>query len=345
MIYIYLYGIFLLSCVPFEIIDKTKREKVYLNKKTTDWIRGIAILIIVIHHAVLQNNKFAFLYPFQVMGYGAVAAFLLLSGYGIGMSYRFKENYLDGFLKKKILRLYITFWTAYVVLSLGAIISGNPISINIIVSNLITMTVIDTATWYIKVQAGLYVIFYLIFRRNVLKEKIREIALWSICVIYMILCIIMKMKPYWYFTVLWFPVGLSIALHKNKIVDKIKSYWIPMLCMSFVFLIGVIGFRFFYGNLGIPQIMDLIITVNFIIIVFTICYVVEFKSRIIGKIGQFSLELYLIHSMLLTGYLGNWEFDLWIEYIEYMIISIIVAYIVMKVDRILQRVFLEKVTE
>lgn len=345
MIYICLYGIFLLSCVPFEIIDKTKREKVYLNKKTTDWIRGIAILIIVIHHAVLQNNKFAFLYPFQVMGYGAVAAFLLLSGYGIGMSYRFKENYLDGFLKKKILRLYITFWTAYVVLSLGAIISGNPISINIIVSNLITMTVIDTATWYIKVQAGLYVIFYLIYRRNVLKEKIREIALWSICVIYMILCIIMKMKPYWYFTVLWFPVGLSIALHKNKIVDKIKSYWIPMLCMSFVFLIGVIGFRFFYGNLGIPQIMDLIITVNFIIIVFTICYVVEFKSRIIGKIGQFSLELYLIHSMLLTGYLGNWEFDLWIEYIEYMIISIIVAYIVMKVDRILQRVFLEKVTE
>lgn len=342
MIYICLYGIFFISCIPFEIVDKKKREEDYLNKETTDWIRGIAILIIMIHHAVLQNNKFAFLYPFQVLGYGAVAAFLLLSGYGIGISYKTKENYIDNFFKTKILRLYITFWVAYVVLILGAIIGGNPISIKIIVSNLITMTVIDTATWYIKVQAGLYVTFYLIFRKNSWKNETKEIVLWGICVIYMVLCVIMKMKPYWYFTVLWFPSGLSIALHKKKIVDKIRSYWTPMLCINSVLLVGVIGFRFIYGNLGFPKIMDWVITVNFIVILITICYVIKFKSIIINKIGQLSLELYLIHSMLLTGYLGKWSFNSWIEYILYMIISVVIAYLVMKIDRGLQRGFKER---
>ena len=99
MVYFLVYGLFILCCIPFRL---RSNEEDYLDKNCTDWIRGVAILIIMIHHGVQHFDGFQFLYPFQMLGYGAVAVFLLFSGFGLGISYQSKSNYLDGFLGNKI---------------------------------------------------------------------------------------------------------------------------------------------------------------------------------------------------------------------------------------------------
>ena len=162
MIYLVIYGLFAACCIPFRFLPSGDGR--YLDKPTTDWIRGVAILIIVIHHGVQHYNGFQFLYPFQALGYGAVAVFLLLSGYGLGVQYQRKVNYLQNFLDSKILRLYITFWCAYLLMYIASVIGSNPVPLEKVVPNLLMMSVIDTPTWYIKVQAGLYILFFLIFR-------------------------------------------------------------------------------------------------------------------------------------------------------------------------------------
>lgn len=81
-----------LCLIPFEY-NRDSNIK-YLDKKSTDWMRGIAILIIMIHHAVQYNNQFQFLYPFLALGYGSIAIFLLLFGYGLGFQYLKRSDHL-----------------------------------------------------------------------------------------------------------------------------------------------------------------------------------------------------------------------------------------------------------
>lgn len=324
MIYFLIYGLFILCCIPFQFRSS---DETYLDKNCTDWIRGFAILIIMIHHGVQHYDGFPFLYPFQMLGYGAVAVFLLLSGYGLELQYQKRSTYLNGFLKNKISRLYITFWCAYILLSVGALVSGFPVPLGKAIVNLLTMSILDTPTWYIKVQAILYILFFLVFRLQ-MNEKHKIFLLFGICSVYAVTCALLGVKQYWWFTVLWFPVGVLLAYSRPVVNHWLKHWSVPCLAVSGVILMGTVVLRFFKGNMGYALMMDIAIAVSFVLVLFSMPYLVRFLSKPVEYIGQISLELYLIHSILLTGKAGNYPLDSVLSYVLYIVLSIAGAVLV-----------------
>lgn len=324
MIYFVMYSVFLLCCIPFQFRDS---DEAYLDKKCTDWIRGVAILVIVIHHGVQHYEGFQFLYPFQVLGYGAVAVFLLLSGYGLEQQYRKRHDYLDGFLKNKILRLYLTFWCAYTLLLIGAMIGGAPVSQEKAIMNLLTMSILDTSTWYIKIQVLLYILFFFVFRRQI-DEKQKLLLLFGVCCVYVAVCASLKIKQYWWFTTVYFPAGVLVAYSRPVVIKWLKRWSIPGLVSACVMLLGIVVLRFFKGNMGHALLMDAVITATFVLVLFLLSYQIKFLSRPVEYIGQMSLELYLVHGILLTDRIVCFSLDSVLSYILYIMSSIVGAALV-----------------
>lgn len=195
---------------------------------------------------------------------------------------------------------------------------------NIIIQNILTMSIVDTPTWYIKVQACLYIVFAIIFKFKITNKR-KLSLLYFVCVLYVLVCMCLGVACYWYFTVCWFPIGISIALHKEKLLNLFGRIGISMVLLNGVMLCGVIVFRFFFGNLGYPVAMDIFIMILFVVLLIVGTYRFTFLSYITQKMGQISLELYLIHSMMLTGYLGNWKLNSCVQYILYIIVAILLS--------------------
>ena len=121
-----------------------------MNKDCTTTMRGIAILIIIIGHVGVSGFDIRFFNPFGGIG---VAMFLFLSGYGLTESY--KKNGLDGFWRKKILRILIPYliWVPiyHIVMRMSPI--GLPTQIQTI-----------PRYWFIEYLAIAYIVFYFVFK-------------------------------------------------------------------------------------------------------------------------------------------------------------------------------------
>lgn len=92
------------------IVTSKKTEKdTFFSMNQTNWLRSIAILMIMFSHfypllgLTYDDGVFSLCLNF---GYIGVAIFFLLSGYSLMISKMNKPNYLKGFLHKRILRLF-----------------------------------------------------------------------------------------------------------------------------------------------------------------------------------------------------------------------------------------------
>ena len=127
----------------------------FANRKCTTTLRGLAILIIMIGHVGVSGFNCRYFNPFGGIG---VAMFLFLSGFGLAES--FKKNGLDGFWKKKVLRIAIPYliWIPiyHILIRVSPLGSINHLEI-------------IPRYWFIEYLFILYIIFYITFR--FFKEK------------------------------------------------------------------------------------------------------------------------------------------------------------------------------
>ena len=127
----------------------------FANRKCTTTLRGLAILIIMIGHVGVSGFNCRYFNPFGGIG---VAMFLFLSGFGLAES--FKKNGLDGFWKKKVLRIAIPYliWIPiyHILIRVSPLGSINHLEI-------------IPRYWFIEYLFILYILFYITFR--FFKEK------------------------------------------------------------------------------------------------------------------------------------------------------------------------------
>jgi peptidoglycan/LPS O-acetylase OafA/YrhL len=83
---------------------KKEKEVVFMSVDYTNFLRGIAILLIILMHTSCAMG----LRYFTPLGGIGVALFLILSGYGLAESY--KKNGITHFWKKKILRIWVPYF-------------------------------------------------------------------------------------------------------------------------------------------------------------------------------------------------------------------------------------------
>ena len=306
-------------------IKPTKEEKI-LDKNSTTFARGIVILFIVFHHIVQHTNiTNSMLNYLSLIGYLCVGVFLFLSGYGNYLSYKNNEGNAERWILKRILRVYIEFWSIWIIdLAVVYFINGDSYGIASILNQGLSMTLPYWINWYLKIQVLVYILFYISFK--LFKNRNSEILL-IMTILFCGLMILLKYDSYWWNTIICFGVGNLFAKYKNLIVSGLQKInkWIALTSSILVFAIAfIIGCKINY--------FTVISSVVFCITITVILYYYEFQSKIINFIGNISLEIYLWHLVLLKLLFRNKEaiINANINLLLFMGLSVLLAYITNK---------------
>lgn len=339
--YIACYILFPLVAIIGTRWNKAQSASEWLSKERTDGLRGIAILFIVLHHMTSGVvNDLPYTMPFVQMGFAGVAVFFLLSGYVHIDNYANKSiNY--HFLIKKAQRMlvpYILIWGIY--FTGCGLTHTSPDSVAVL-KDLIQFKLPETLCWYFRIQLLLYVMFYFSFglvrgTKKDTKSKMRLMT--SMCMVYILVACLANMEAYWYMTVGFFPIGMYLAYYKGKLFAWITEKRRVMLLFSvcacvFCAMQGLIFFRGFV--IGYYP-MHIMLMVAFVGISLAGLYFSDMGSPILRKIGSVSLELYLIHGMIISSSVfPRWDFTKSEDVVNFIALSIVLSFAVNKGTSIL----------
>lgn len=297
-----------------------------LSPKETMALRGVAMLIIVYSHMADPGIRTTFF--FYVSGALGVAICFFISGYGLGKGYHHKENYLSHFLPKKLLRVLMPYFVLYAVYALIAKPSWRQI-----IRELFTLRMAENLLWYLKVQLLLYIFFYCSYRL-VKKEERKLLTLITGCIVYSLLLFSLHAETFWYKTCLFFPLGVWFS--------TADGFFLPLLrkkttCIIFAFIsFFMFAMIYFKGRMGMELLVDGIYMSAFgLFLVGLGSYFKE--SLLLGWIGKYSLEVYLLHCLILrmagTYFPGTQA----VSYLTLVIVVLLLSVPLEKISNILIR--------
>lgn len=146
-------------------------------------LHGFAALGILIHH-IAQEDAFQYaaqygqqneLTLFMKSGYKFVAVFFFCSGYGLIKSLNAKHNYLNGFLKRNVVKkLIIPYYVSVLIYGIWHLIIRDEIAPLQWITNLLGLSMMNEYAWYPIVLTILYLTFYFVYE-NLADNKSRHI--------------------------------------------------------------------------------------------------------------------------------------------------------------------------
>ncbi len=133
-------------------------------------LRGVAALMIILHHMVQSITRYGDIKKGPVTEWNSfgilfTSIFFFFSGFGLYKSYKTKENYLEGFLTKRLPKIVLPFLVTNIIYLLT--VSIDRISeVRHIFTSIFGFTLINTNAWFIVVLIILYVAFYFCFKKS-----------------------------------------------------------------------------------------------------------------------------------------------------------------------------------
>ncbi len=196
-----------------------------LSKSVTYPLRGVAMIMIIMHHTYLSFLSLGYgSMPLWLdssgidyaWGYCGTGIFFFMSGYG--MFFSLTKHRIDcSYIKEKCLKLlspYIALWL--ISLIAFVIFSRQSLSTDLLRHFFMLDIPPDVDAWFFKVIVALYIFSMLMFR--LVKNPKWCVAIIGICTIlwYLFACFGLRLGPWWFVSVLNFPLGMVVAINKNK---------------------------------------------------------------------------------------------------------------------------------
>ena len=294
------------------------------SKTDTNICKGIAILFMVLHHAVAKyynhidfswyaansvNGPYMIMLFFSTAGKVCVSLLTILSGYGLAKSYsKFGENSFVGDIKYILLR-YIKLYSIYlpvaltvtIVVVLRTVLSGEQIhciqALEYALKNISMIYRSSVGDWYLKAILVLYLIFPLL-HRLLKKFGVFIIILATIPWILRLGFGIKAIKiDSFLFYILSFAVGIYFeqkdVFAKFKIVGPVKSIVVPTVCLIAAFVLRLL----------FSLSMDIFFALS--IILFEINVLSKLKSAVVlSFFGKNSANIWLFHSTVLAFFVS-----------------------------------------
>jgi len=332
----------------------------------TNQMKGIAILIIIVHHVALVMGNAGYLSLFSRLGFPSVAIFLILSGYGIFLS--IEKKGLNNFFSKRVMRVYIPFILAmtYKILIFDYFILNKRSGVgNSLLNIFLAPATLDRYMWFIVYILFWYSITYVIFSMNKLnKSKIFYLFLTAILVG------ISPVPHLWISNCFSFPFGCWIGANSQIIIEKLENllagkkqnlssifahikkhlnHYIETFTLYLSF--GIVCLHLWVwmkfpsatANINYPIIYYPIISVighNIIAISFATLIIgliillgkFKIRSRFLNFLGENSFELYLVHGTLLSLFKLMSGVDFAVTFFVYFIIVCISSIVLKKLS-------------
>lgn len=271
---------------------RTGKENI-LDRDATLAMRGLGMLLIIYTH-LSQRNLCAETYFFYLSGVVGVAICFFVSGYGLHISYKTKNNYLAGYWFPKIMRLALPFWMTLVLSWVIAFACGETVTLSSIAESLLTVTLPGATLWYLKIQLLMYAIFYCAYRFAA-DMRLKLAAVFLAAAVYFVLAAVVGLEMFWYNSCLFFPLGLLFAEYQQRLLPIVRSKWFLIITGSAC--AGIYGILYFFGRLN----MDLLIDNAYMLCSCAVLLwaVQTFTGlRALEILGKYSIEVYLLHIII-----------------------------------------------
>lgn len=296
-------------------------ERFTLSQDVTLSIRGIGMLLIVFVHLIQDyiNLQTYFVYVSGVLG---VSACFLVSGYGLHKSFVRKENYLEGFLQTKALRMLLPYAVLYIIYLLFSLFAGDTPSLSAIAGELLTLQMDGILLWYLKVQLLCYVIFYLCYR-FIPGKAARMAAVFGGVILWMLLAMALDFGVSWYNTCLFFPIGLLLAEYEKPILGLLRKP--VVIAANTGATVAMFAVIYLFGRFGLDLLYDWVYMLVFNAALIGMLLHVR-GSRLLNAFGKYSMEVYLLHLLLLKeAPLSLFRCDDGVSYILIAVLSLVTA--------------------
>lgn len=265
---------------------------VNLSKEYTQAIKGLAIFLVVICH--IGNNYTRLFTPLGGIG---VSLFLILSAYGLEMSY--KKNKLKNFWYKRLQTVFVP----YIVLELIMQLTFNSINFAAFIMDITLLKPLFPLGWYLNYLMLMYISFWLT------KKVFNEDA----SLIFVLLSVVFG--AVFFFTnngirfeqSLAFPIGLFLANVKEGRLEKFFNvrFGVYLIIVAIIFLgikqIPIIRIDYKTMVFGLDLFVKTFFSCGILMILYSF-----YKANKVVKVfsiykmlGEYSYELYLVHGYAL----------------------------------------------
>ena len=223
--------IFILLLISLFVYLIPRTDVDYLSNKSTKSLKGLLALLIIFHHISQKITTGENFSNFEYMGRYIVALFFFLSGYGLYFQYSNNATYMENFLKKRLVRIFIPFFVFIVIYVIYRATLGEVVNVDFFLSFWKDHSNIIYNGWFINSIIVLYVIFYVSF---VWKDsKVAEYKLVFLTLVYIFWKAYQNHGDWEYVSIMAFLLG--VFWMKNRVyIDKFleKNYFIFLVSFS-----------------------------------------------------------------------------------------------------------------
>lgn len=336
--------IFILLLISLFVYLIPRTDVDYLSNKSTKSLKGLLALLIIFHHISQKITTGENFSNFEYMGRYIVALFFFLSGYGLYFQYSNNATYMENFLKKRLVRIFIPFFVFIVIYVIYRATLGEVINVDFFLSFWKDHSNIIYNGWFINSIIVLYVIFYVSFVKK--DSKIAVYKLVFLTLVYIFWKAYQNHGDWEYVSIMAFLLG--VFWMKNRVsIDKIleKNYFIFLV--SFSILIYVFHYyEDIMKNIGITNkyvyygIVGNLCTMVFVVYFLLLTNKLNFSNKYFDFLGDISFEIYMIHGLVMH-YLGKFFVSSGVNDVLYTIvvlfISIVFAYYIKKLIIIIEK--------
>ncbi len=293
-------------------------------------ILGFATVGIMLHH-MSQTIQFAgedagILWFMVDIGVCFVGLFFFFSGYGLYKSLKTKENYLKGFLKKRLLAIVIPFYVCNFVFIAGSALAGYSFEKGELLPYLTGFVLMNSQMWYLVEIFFLYLLFYVVFK--FIKNDTIACIVYGVCTILLMVGSLLLGHDkttasgglwfhgeWWYNATLLIWMGILFSKYEKQILTFCRKYYGIMVaafailtCIFYSETMHMLKTKgYWYEWESYPGYAEKFQTLA-VQLPFIICFVIffvllmqkiKFSNKVLQFLGEISLELYLIHNLFI----------------------------------------------
>lgn len=292
----------------------------YCDPGPTTAIKGIMILLVFCSHSMgyltlPDTAECAFYQRILIyIGQSMVAPFFFFSGFGISESARKKKGYKDSFLKQRFLRTLVHFDIAVLIYVIASFILREPYSLKEYLLCWTGWESVGNSNWFMFVILALYLISFLAL--NIPRGSLFIKTLIPAALLWIVLYYTHPGKPWWYDTILAFPLGVLISENK-AVIDKV-------LHRPVIWVIALLVLAGAY--LGLHRLLKVdqwgIVSCLFCLVIMVFSVKVQISNPVLQWLGKNVFAIYILQRLpMLT--LSHFGLDKNIP--VFMILSLIIT--------------------
>ena len=342
--------IFILLLISLFVYLIPRTDVDYLSNKSTKSLKGLLALLIIFHHVSQKITTGENFSNFEYMGRYIVALFFFLSGYGLYFEYSNNENYMENFLRKRLVRIFIPFFVFIVIYVFYRATLGEVVNVDFFLSFWRDHSNIVYNGWFVNSIIVLYVIFYVSFKMKDSKSSFYMLTFLTL--VYIFLKAYQNHGDWEYVSIMAFLLGIFWMKNRTSIDKYIEENYFVFL-VSFSILMYV--FRHYEAimkNIGITNkyvyygIVGNLCTMIFVVYFLLLTNKLNFSNKYLDFLGNISFELYMIHGLIMHC-LGKFFVSSPVNDVIYtivvLLVSIVFAYYIKKLIIVIEKKLMKAV--